>query len=927
MVLRHVANEITPVLAPRPLRTAGALALLAVAAVALRAPAAETEGANVRIATFAPAEDATGDRYFAASIQPSADDALVTAVRDASADVVIVIDTSASQVGAYRDDSMTAAREVIKGLRDGDRVRIFAADVTASDLSGAFHPGDASATSAGLAKLDGRLPLGHTNLTAVLDEVRAGLVGGPDRRTRSIVYIGDGASIQSTQDRGRFEGLVDALRSDRISVHSLAIGPGTNLEVMGILANQTGGVVGVAGQGEQASAGKVASEVARSAVMSPIWLSDARLPSGMNTIQSGRLPPLRLDRDTILIGSVASDTEAGRLTLTGETPVANVKITSDADVESSHPDFSFLPGLVNETSGDGGLLLPSAGSGLLRQTGRMMAARAEGLARAGELALSQGNDRGAQAIAEEALQADPLHPRARAIREASGGDGRLIMQNQGEAGNNEPFQAADQADDGTQDGDQPQNGGADQAAAPASAAGDQAAADNQSGQGSPAPAPAAPQADAGPSVFGAGPAGDEDLLEGGGELLDRVEEFRRAAAGRLRAEVRAQLREARRRMRINPVGLAGQLKTLLARVEGAANISEELRRELAGQVRAAIQVASRREADYGEAQATAQQVAAGATAKARLLEETFRREARLEALSQQLNALIDEGRYAEADGEVSLEFARIAGDTFTEDSVEGRQFTDFPLALQVFDRDQRYREMRERNFVDAFSLVLKSNIPFVDEPPVVYPDAEVWRRLSRRRMERYGSAIELTGDNRNEQQIQSALDNEVSLTFLEEPLESAVARIQDQARIPIVIDQRALDELGLQPDIPVTIDLENVSLRSFLRLMLREYDLTYMIKDEVLQITTTDAAGDNLVNKVYPVGDLVVPIIQMGGMGGMGGGMMGGMGGGMGGMGGGMGGGRRHGWHGRRHGWHGRRHGWHGRRHGRHGWRRLCRSR
>ena len=83
-----------------------------------------------------------------------------------------------------------------------------------------------------------------------------------------------------------------------------------------------------------------------------------------------------------------------------------------------------------------------------------------------------------------------------------------------------------------------------------------------------------------------------------------------------------------------------------------------------------------------------------------------------------MNALIDEGRYAEADGEVSLEFARIAGDTITRDSVAGRHFTDFPLMLQVYDRDRRYREMRERNFVDAFSLVLKAAIPFVDEPPI-----------------------------------------------------------------------------------------------------------------------------------------------------------------------------------------------------------------
>ena len=86
--------------------------------------------------------------------------------------------------------------------------------------------------------------------------------------------------------------------------------------------------------------------------------------------------------------------------------------------------------------------------------------------------------------------------------------------------------------------------------------------------------------------------------------------------------------------------------------------------------------------------------------------------------------------------------------------------------------------------------------------------------------------------------------------------------------------------------------LKGITLRSALRLMLDDLGLTYLIQDEVMQITTPEKAEARLLTKVYPVGDLVIPIISGGGgmMGGMGGGMMGGMGGGMGGMGGGMGG-------------------------------------
>jgi hypothetical protein len=70
--------------------------------------------------------------------------------------------------------------------------------------------------------------------------------------------------------------------------------------------------------------------------------------------------------------------------------------------------------------------------------------------------------------------------------------------------------------------------------------------------------------------------------------------------------------------------------------------------------------------------------------------------------------------------------------------------------------------------------------------------------------------------------------------------------------------------------------------------MLGEMDLTYVIRDEVLMITTKTEAENMLSIKVYPVGDLVIPIGMRGGggFGGMGGMGMGGMG-----MGGGMGGG------------------------------------
>ena len=898
MGLRQVANTTTGQTSSRSdnQRIRGCVARLALWALAanvvgaLPAGAADPEAARSRIASY---RASSGETYFAASIQPSADDAILQATGGSAADVVVIVDTSASQVGGFRTDSIAALRSLVESLKPSDRVRLFAGDVKATDLSGSFSAADTDAVQAAMGQLRKRLPLGNTNLVALIDSVRSALVAEPEHRTRSIVYIGDGASIDATSNQDRFEGLVDALRADRISVHGIAVGPITNIETMAILANHTGGVIGVIGNSDDGKPTVIGRQVGTSARKSPVWISEAKMLEGMRLVHGDRLPPLRLERDSILLGRVGGDPSTGKIELIGETTSSSVRIVSTVNVESSHPDFSFLPGLVDQASENRGLLLASAGSPMLRLTAKMIAARAEELVRVGEIALKQGNKRGAKAIAEKALQVDPDNTDAQSIQKIVGGAQMLVMQNA-----DDPFNDLFSTGGDTAAGDV--FAPAEDPAAPAEGAAP-AAVEDAVQPGAPAfpPAQAVPPAVSEPPVTSAPPAttpgpapyvgnpvGDDEILETGGSLLRRVEEQRSAMEGRLRAEVNAQLKAAGVQLRVDPKGVPGQLKSLLSTVETTPDIDPQLRQELVSRVRSAIRSASQQEAEFNDELARIESQAAAAASTARLLESTFRREATLKTLARQLNDLIDQGKYDEADGEVSLEFAKVAGDTITRDSVAGRQFTDEMLMLQVYDRDRRYREMRERNFVDAFSLVLKSNIPFVDEPPIVWPDADVWRRLSDRRLDRYGS-IELIGDNETEQRIQKTLGDETSQQFFETPLEEAIQKISQDHDIPIVVDSRALEDIGLTADTPVSLELENVSLRSFMRLMLRELELTYMIKDEVMQITTIEAAEENRVTKVYPVGDLVVPILQLGGAGGAGGGIGGGGGGGIGGGGGG----------------------------------------
>src|SRR5262249_8625421 len=149
-------------------------------------------------------------------------------------------------------------------------------------------------------------------------------------------------------------------------------------------------------------------------------------------------------------------------------------------------------------------------------------------------------------------------------------------------------------------------------------------------------------------------------------------------------------------------------------------------------------------------------------------------------------------------------------------------------------------------------------VPFPDEPPIVYVAANQWEDLTLRR-EKY-KAVDLVRQGSAERRIFEELNKNTTIDAVEMPLRDVVTYLADAHSIPIVFSAKKLDEAGINPDTPITKTLRGVTLRSALRLLLRDLELTYIVRDEVMQITTPEDAESQLITKVYPVGDLVVPI-------------------------------------------------------------------
>ena len=116
------------------------------------------------------------------------------------------------------------------------------------------------------------------------------------------------------------------------------------------------------------------------------------------------------------------------------------------------------------------------------------------------------------------------------------------------------------------------------------------------------------------------------------------------------------------------------------------------------------------------------------------------------------------------------------------------------------------------------------------------------------------------GDSSMSKRIEKALAiplHQTGLDYVDQPLEDVVAQLADEYGIPIHINTPALKKVGISSDTKINLSIHNVTLRSALRLMLRSHQLTYVIEDEVLVITTPEDAESDLKLCVYDVRRLV----------------------------------------------------------------------
>ena len=117
-----------------------------------------------------------------------------------------------------------------------------------------------------------------------------------------------------------------------------------------------------------------------------------------------------------------------------------------------------------------------------------------------------------------------------------------------------------------------------------------------------------------------------------------------------------------------------------------------------------------------------------------------------------------------------------------------------------------------------------------------------------------------------EKKIIEALDKPMTVNFAERPLEEALQDLSNQFDVPLLIDKKSLEDLFIDLKKGVSLQARGLAGRTVLRSILGAQGLTFVVKDETIQIVTAERAKSLLTTRVYYLGDLVQGVGPFSGM-------------------------------------------------------------
>jgi len=330
------------------------------------------------------------------------------------------------------------------------------------------------------------------------------------------------------------------------------------------------------------------------------------------------------------------------------------------------------------------------------------------------------------------------------------------------------------------------------------------------------------------------------------DLLNKTKTDQAILTQRLEVKLRDALDEARRLQATSPVRAGNTLKSALSALEDPL-IPAHFRADWTARLNTQIRLI-----ETGNRVQTPEQIS---PEKRQIKEADIKRaKAAQEEYSEvkrgvdTIAALVKSGNVPQAQQEVAALIKR---------------FPDNPAALVLTDSlsmnqrltDARFLvEQQKQGYLLAMRSIDKSAIPIKDD---VEFDKERWIEITQKR-----NKPTLT---KKEQELLKSLDSPITIGYKNAPFEEVMTFLSNKTGQNIVVGKETMAQAMIESNTPVSITLNGGAVKTALRKVLQDYGLTYVIRNETIQVVTLEQARSMLVTRVYYLGDLIRGVGAIGG--------------------------------------------------------------
>lgn len=210
----------------------------------------------------------------------------------------------------------------------------------------------------------------------------------------------------------------------------------------------------------------------------------------------------------------------------------------------------------------------------------------------------------------------------------------------------------------------------------------------------------------------------------------------------------------------------------------------------------------------------------------------------------ELNRLKEEGKLDERASRAEMMARNDPGNAFSQ--FASRQARIDSNRAAVAKDKESFNRANDANLND----IDKAGVPQVVD--VTLP--QDWAEKTKRRQNSQMSP--------KERQLMAKLAAPIKVDLQNKPLQDFQEIIEKHLGVAVIIDRAAIEGISVTSETTVNLKANNWSCRSVLRKTLADLGLTYIVRNEEIQITTPDRAREMMITKAYYVGDLLSPLGQ-----------------------------------------------------------------